>query len=65
MTYHCDDCGRLGTPLLRGRVLACPCGSVELRWLPPLSAFGQATNPLDRAPAAPQGPLDHHESETR
>ena len=32
--YHCDDCGREGTPRMVGRVLVCTCGSVELRWLP-------------------------------
>lgn len=28
--YHCDDCGREGTPRLVGRALVCFCGSVEL-----------------------------------
>ena len=32
--YHCDDCGKEGTPRMLGRVLVCTCGSVELRWLP-------------------------------
>lgn len=32
--YHCDDCGREGTPRMVGRALVCFCGSVELRWLP-------------------------------
>ena len=31
--YHCDDCGREGTPRMLGRVLVCYCGSLELRWL--------------------------------
>ena len=37
MQYQCDDCGRVGSPRMLGRILLCTCGSIEIRWLPVVS----------------------------
>ena len=54
MQYECDDCGRIGSPRMLGRVLVCTCGSAELRWRPlALRLYG-----LDEAPTRPEARLE-------